>query len=267
LISRYLGYKPNEPHKKTVLQKMFNGFIVIFPLIFFLTAVYLIFVKVQKNPILEIENLLNQKEYEKVLGLIEDSLKEDSISSKHLLVYASAAEYGINESSGVEKRIKYSIKLEKEDSTGIFIEESYMKKMNLFYDSKNFFNLLCDYVNSFPQKSLDSQISSVLEKGFDTETLWLNIEENCVNQIFSKEDKFIKNKMRQIAADNLNLRSKPSLDSDIKGSLSEKSNVLIRKKGALTTYKDQKANWYFIISEEGLQGWVFGSYLKNNQVY
>ncbi|MDH5717238.1 MAG: SH3 domain-containing protein [Spirochaetia bacterium] len=259
----FLRQKLENQKQKTVFQKITRVVVIIFPLLFFLASIYLVFVKIQQGPLVEIENELNNQNWMRVISLVEEYLKEETLSRKHLLVYGSIAEYALAEENPDYKDEKYMNILIIEDSTRIFLNESYLQKLEKFSYSKNFLKLLCRYNYFFPGGLADNKVTNFIEKGFKSTVYWNKAEISCYENIFQNNKDIFQDKIKQINADNVNIRLKPSLDSEILSQIKRGANIIIREEGPSMTIDNKTNKWFFVLTENSDQGWIFGSFISD----
>jgi len=262
--------KISKQKSKIFFSKIIKNLSIFLPILFFFFTVWLIFIKFDKSPMATIEEYLSKKQYNSALKIIETQLENDSIARTKWLMYASIVEYAIKQTpqennKKIHLNTDYFSLLKEEDSSGIFLKESYLRKLQMFNQSPNFIHLLLDFKKNFSISYNLLFSYSFVQAGFISNTIWSSLrndkEKNFWLDLFHSKTKYTSARLKKIDATNLNLRSQSNIDSEVITQLKKGDEVLIRKKGRHDTIYNYSNNWFFIVTKNFNQGWVFGKYL------
>lgn len=73
--------------------------------------------------------------------------------------------------------------------------------------------------------------------------------------------------LNYVAADNLRLRDKPSLDSEKTGLILKGESVTVLEVGQEEKIDRIKSSWVKVRASDGKEGWSFGGYLTDGEIY
>ena len=153
------------------MKKTFRIFIILLPVSIFIVWVWVIFVKLKSDSVVEIETLISESKWKEALQNIESELNKNHDSSMHLYLLGSAAIFGLKEEKKALQKNRYrdyKYQLIRRDPTGLFLRESFLYQFKMFHKSKRIFDLVCEYVEYFPnsaskQRSFQKFISFDIE--------------------------------------------------------------------------------------------------------
>lgn len=235
-----------------------------FPLIFFFVAVWLVFSKWETPPLTQIENELRLKNWKQAHELIDEYVKDESLSRLRLLMYGSILQSAVDLNLYQPNEIDdYYRKLRFEDSSRVFIEKELLFKMELFGDTVDFLTYYCDYADSFPSR-LDSLFKQVeFINAIDTSTTWLIKDPKCITDLLERQNlPFI----GKVNASALQLREDANRQSSSMATLPLGRKVLLRKAAQAETIDGVTSHWQFVTSAKGESGWAFSAYISKQKL-
>ncbi len=184
-------------------------------------------------------------------------LEKEKASRTKLLMYGSIVQFGVGDIQLKDDTPDYLAMLRKEDGARIFLRESYLRKLELFAESKNLPELLCQLDADFPE---GINQPGLVEQAIDGSVIWYKPSEQCMARLFSTKQ--FQSYILLTSGDQLQLRENPSLDDLVEARLGKNVKVFSRRTGPSMVLAGKKDNWHFVFTEEGRVGWLFGRYLK-----
>lgn len=239
-------------------RKIRRVFVIIFPVIFFILTVWLIFAKIQQGPLAAIEENLKNRKFKEAAEDVKSLTDDASLARPRLLMYGAIARKGLPAEQKTEY-IDYMKELKSEDVSGIFVKEAYRRQLELFYADDSFLRTWYDFLQFSPDAAADTEL---YRRGIITDTAWANLTPAEALDFFKYLKENRSEYLRVVDAENLQVRSGPGRDSEVLGRLRDNESVLIRAAGPEATIAGRKAQWRYIYSESQEQGWVFSGYLK-----
>ncbi len=247
-----------EQSRKSTFQRLRQVLLFLLPVLFFLTAVYLIFQKLQKPPLAQIEEHLARQEFSEALELCKQELERGTTNYLRYLMLATVAAEGLLSADTSD----YEAQLRRADQSGIYLKESYFKRFELISDLPDFPALLVSYAATFSLEKAGTDFFSLLEKHLDSERTWLPMGEQEAHRFFELVSTLFPQRVMTVTGNNLQLRQQPSLESKTLARLPADLKVLRRLRGPEIVAGGRRANWLYIFTPEQLSGWAFGGYLK-----
>jgi len=251
----------NQKRKKIYQNKLFVWSFLGF--LFTSLIVWLIIARFARNPFDKVDSLLIEKKISQAAELNFKLMKKFPEHRLALLMNGTVINYGLRELNITDTRLpyyEYENYLAKEDKTGVFTRQSFLKKFSIFPDSAHFLDEFCRFNLSYPQSLKNPEVSVIIQRGLHSKTLWNKVSDECIKDLLHTEDSA--GMVAKVVGDNLSIREKPSSKSKLLGRLKRNELLLIKNKGAEETIGNKKGNWYFVLNENQIYGWVFGGYLE-----
>ena len=242
------------------------------PLIMFVTWVWVIFVKLERDVVVEVETLISERKWKAAIQSVENVIQNNQNTQMHLYVLGSVAKFGVEEEfiktnggkpapglvgDGEIKYRDYTYEMIQRDSTGLYLRESFFYRFKTFPRSKRLVSLLCDYLEYFPNageqaKEFQASFRRALQPGI----YWKNVKQSCLDQIFSSNWSFLEEVKLQAKIRSTKMTTMPKSNSKIIRWIKNKEAVLIRQKPGVK----QKQKWLYVIDQTGRSGWVLSKY-------
>lgn len=254
------SYLPYEVKKKSAraLSGLRRILLILFPVFFFLGAVWLIYTRFHRDPLQEIEILLENKRFPQAANFAISQLNKDPLARPRWLMYAVIA----TQSAGnMHENKVYETVLRNEDTSGIFLKESYLRRMHYKENQKYFLSLWLSYLTDFSGALKDESFQNALKNALDSGEPWTIISENDFAGFWGKVSVEFPGLLRRVSGDNLQLREKPDSSGKVLMKLPKNEKLLARKKGESFSVGAKKGNWLFVLTSSQQQGWVFDGYL------
>ncbi len=243
------------------------------PAVIFFVWVWLLFVRLQKDVVVEIENLISKNRWIEVIQSIESILEKNDRPQVHLYVFGSVAKFGLEEKKKLKqedinnlKNIRdYNYELIRRDSTGIYLRESFFYRFRKFPRSKRFTKLLCEYLDYFPDAlEHEKKFQQLFLTSLSPEVNWTNIDPICLRHMFDKRVSFLKTITRSPIKKSRPMRMQPYMNSKLIRNVRPKERVFIREKyGVNEAINTEQKKWLYIIDELGRSGWVLSKNFSN----
>ncbi|MDH4263088.1 MAG: SH3 domain-containing protein [Spirochaetia bacterium] len=262
-----LSPEPISHHRK---QRLYKNKRIIYSLMaaaLIFTMIWLITKRFAQDPLDKIDSYLLEKKLNKAADLNYKLLKLHPEHRLALLMNGSVINFGIREMNITDTHLpfyEYDNFLEKEDKTGVFTRQSFLKKFTLFPDSTYFLDEFCHFNEKYPESIRNPESSVIILHSFHSKTIWNKTSDECMHKLFNGENN-LKGLFAVVSANNLSMREKPEKKSKVLNKLKRDEKILIKIQGFEETIGNKKANWYFILNENQIYGWVFGAYLEKLQ--
>ncbi|MCS6984009.1 MAG: SH3 domain-containing protein [Leptospiraceae bacterium] len=226
------------------------------PLFFLLFSLYLIFGKFYKSPLVVIEESLQSQNYERALQLsLEEAEKKNRHSLRYLMLAVVAAEGLESPSLGdLEKE------LARLDASGIYLKESFLKRLTLLPKIPQFPRLVENFLAYFSQ-SVMQEAMSLIERHVQTDVEWKMSEDN--ERFFLFVEKNLPHLLHKTKGEGVYLRKKPSREAEVVTILKKGTRLLRRLKGPEEVIGTLRASWFYVFTETGHSGWIYGAYLSS----
>jgi hypothetical protein len=256
-----------EPISHTKQKKLFKNKKIVYGLMIFSVVFslgWLITKRFSGDPLDKIDNYLIAKKLDKAAKLNYELLQKSPEHRLALLMNGSIINFGIREMNITDTHLpfyEYDDFLEKEDKTGVFIRQSFLKKFSIFPDSVYFLDDFCHFKQTWPESLRNPETGIIINRSLHSKTIWNKVSNKCLNDIFHDTDN-LKGMFAKVVGDNLSVREKPEKKSKTLTKLKRNETVLIKLQGGEETIGNKKGNWYFVLSEDQIYGWVFGGYLE-----
>lgn len=228
---------------------------------------WLISKKFDRDPLDKIDRYMVEKKMDKAANLNYDLLNKHPEHRLALLMNGSIINFGIREMNIASTRLpfyEYDDFLAREDKTGVFIRQGFLKKFSIFPDSAYFLDELCKFSNAYPESIGNPETGIIINRSIQSKTLWNKVSDSCIHLLFHETEK-LKPQFAKVIGDNLSMREKPEKKSKLLAKLKRDELVLIKYQGNEETIGPKKGQWYFVLNEKQVYGWVFGGYLQKLQ--
>ena len=235
------------------------------PVIIFFIWVWLLFVKLQKDAIVEIEDLIAENKWTEVIQNVEKILNKNDSPQIHLYVFGSVAKFGLEEEeklkrgtiSSIKKIRDYNHELIRRDSTGIYLRESFFYRFKKFPQSKMIVKLLCDYLDYFPDAlENEKNFQQLFLKALSPEINWEKIPTVCLEQMFSKKLPLLKVITRSPKKKSRPMRTRPHIRSRLIRNIQIEERVFVRTKYGASETTPKEKKWLYIMDAFGKSGWI-----------
>ena len=235
------------------------------PVIMFFIWVWLLFVKLQKDVIVEIEDLIAENKWTEVIQNVEKILNKSDSPQIHLYVFGSVAKFGLEEEENLKRKTISSIKqirdynheLIRRDSTGIYLRESFFYRFKKFPQSKMMVRLLCDYLDYFPDAlENEKKFQQLFLKTLSPEINWDKIPTVCLEQMFSRKLPFLKIITRSPKKKSRPMRMRPHINARLIRNIRIEERVFVRTKYEANAIISKENKWLYIMDEFGKSGWI-----------
>jgi len=253
---------PLHHHYKmeSALKKGKRIIVLLFPVALFFLSIWLVFIRYESPPLMQIEKLQQEKNWIEAEKLLQEHLKSDHLSRAKLLMYGTIIEFGLAQKLKKPPSKAYLEMLIQEDSTMVFLKESYHKKFKLFVKSPYLLIAICEYFHYFPQAGFDaiSHLNAISDK-----TDWSHISSQCLNKLLSSAGQnHIPGYLARSRGQNVLIHEKNSLQSSPAGKLNKNETVILLSDFS-KSLKKSNTNLKQIINHNKLIGWVSTSYLNH----
>ncbi|GEM_PF-2883690 len=220
------------------------------PVLFFLLATWFVFSYLQKSGITLIEEYISENKWDSAEQILKEELENRRFAMPRLLLYGSIIEFARN---GLSDK-HYTEMLQRMDPTGIFIEESFLRRMELFSNHPDAIVLATEYLRLYkPRHNAMQILRSVTEQSsFDTAPTGFSA-------FFSNHDAFTL--LRTSQSGKVFIRNLDSQSGEITGEILPGKKVLTGAAGSTETIGGKNGTWRRILSENGETGWVFDANL------
>ena len=242
------------------------------PLIMFVTWVWVIFVKLERDVVVEVETLISEGKWEAAIQSVENVIQNNENIQMHLYVLGSVAKFGVEEElikkggkepalnpagDGEIKYRDYTYEMIQRDSTGLYLRESFFYRFKTFPRSKRFVSLLCDYLEYFPNageqaEEFQTSFRYALQPGIH----WRNVRQSCLDHVFDSNWNFLEGIKLQAKTRSTKMTTMPKVNSKTIRWIKKKEAVLLRKKSDVS----QKQKWLYVLDRRGRSGWVLSEY-------
>ncbi len=225
-------------------------FLYVSPVLFFILTTWFVFSYLEKSGITLIEEYISENKWDRAEKILKDEMENRRFAMPRLLLYGSIIEFA---RSGLSDK-HYTEMLQRMDPTGIFIEESYLRRMELFSSHPDAILLATEYLRLYkPGHNAMQILQSVTEQSsFDPAPAGFNA-------FFSNPDALAL--LRTSQSGKVFIRNLDSQSGQIIGEILPGKKVLSGAAGATETIGGKKGTWRRILSENGETGWVFDANL------
>jgi len=259
-----LGPEPTSHNRKKEILRNKVFWYLVFTVMITITLGWLVIQKFLKDPLVEIEHYIETKKISKAAVLNYKLLQKKPEHRLALLMNGSIINFGIREMNINNIHLpffEYDDFLLKEDKTGVFIRQGFLRKFSVFPDSQYFLDEFCNFSMQYPESLRNPETQVIINRAFHSKTQWNKVSDSCISHIFHKMEN-IHAVFAKVEGDNLSVREKPSTKAKRLDKLKRHEIVLIKYQGDEETIGSKKAKWNYILNENQVYGWVYGGYLQ-----
>ena len=256
-----------EPLSHNKKKRIFKNKRILFGSLIFIVLFslgWLISKRVGSDPLDKMDQYISEKKISKAAKLNYKLLQKHPEHRQALLMNGSIINFGIREMNIMDTHLpfyEYDDFLEKEDKTGVFIRQAFLKKFSIFPESVYFLEEFCTFSSAYPETIKNPEANVIISRAFHSKAFWNKVPDDCIQRIFHETDS-IQSSMASVVGDNLSVREKPETKGKLLARLKRDEKVLIKYQGNEETIGPKKGYWYFVLNENQIYGWVFGGYLK-----
>ena len=245
------------------MKKVFRFLIFLMPIVVFIVWVWVIFVQLKSDFVVEIETLISESKWEKALKNIESELSERPDYSMHLYLLGSVAIFGLEQEKNYKRQKQtkypdYKYELIRRDPTGLFLRESFIYKFKQFAQSEKIIELVCEYIDYFPNNG-HNEVS--FQKSFHLilshRKSWLYLKPDCFDNFFKAEWRFLDSR-KFVVKSRAILRAKPHQSSRIVKVLKSDEVVIRLNDTSSSNDKNKKKkedHYFYIVDKKQKSGW------------
>lgn len=257
--TKVVGYS-----KKPGVMRYLKWLYFLFILLLFSALGWLVAKRFEQNPLSKIESYINNKKLEKAAVLNYEQLKKHPEHRLALLMNGAVINFGLREMNIMDTKLpffEYEDYLEREDKSGIFIRQGFLRKFSLFPNSVFFPEEYCNYLTKYSESLKNPETVLVISSALKSKVKWKKVSPACMANIFKKSDYF-DSLFTTVTGNNLSIRQKPDIGGKFIKKLKAKDKVLVKEVGIEDIVGNKRAHWVYIFTEDQTYGWVFGAYLK-----
>ncbi len=248
------------------MKRLLKFLTIFMPIALFIILVWIIFVKLKKDMIVEIEGLISNNKWTEAITNIENVIRNNRNPQIHLYVFGSVAIFGIEEEkykaklNKNNKNIKlrdYNYELIRRDSTGLYLRESFFYRFKKFPNSKRIVNLLCDYLDYFPDTAeYETKFQKSFLRALNSKLSWEAAPSACLKHIFDSNWSFLKRNKLSLKGKSEFIKTTFYHNSQIIQKIMHNEKVLIRKNDISKQLSLKKSKWIYVMGKSGKSGWI-----------
>jgi len=239
--------------------------VVSFILVFTLFFGWLLFLRFGKSPIDKIPELIKEGKLEEAARLNYNLLAKYPHKQSYLLMYGAVIHYGVRELESADFQLpyyEYEKELLSKDPNGLFYQNSLLMKLELYPYSHYFMQTLCSLFEKNRDIFSDPSVMKKIEPGLHNAVEWRINGNSCLPALIPHSG--LEPFRGTITGDKVSLRNNPDKHSSLLMKMNTGDKVLVRKQGVVEKIGSLESPWYYIITTNGQQGWVYGYYLKQS---
>jgi len=227
-------------------------------------AGWLIIMRFARNPLDKVDNFIAAKKLDKAAILNYKLLQKRPENRLALLMNGTVINFGIRELNITDTRLpfyEYDDFLAKEDRTGVFTRQSFLKKFSVFPDSPYFLDEFCHFNFSYPESMRNPETGVIVARSIHSKTVWNKVSQDCIDQLFHQSEN-LQAFFGRVSGENLSMRDNPGTGAKLLARLKKDEKVLVKYQGDEETIGNKTGRWCFVVNDRQIYGWVFGAYLE-----